>query len=649
MKKECRHPIEMQMEEARAVPEASPAEMQQHPADQQPWAGAVFQSMQTYILRHYKRKILAEISRQMEGGTLRTLTEAADHPRRLRAAQCRFGEMSFWRVNAHTVLADVPVSIGMPEGENKRIFEINCELWLDMEKGPELTFGECALQAEKTDRNGWMLSQYLVPILRRDEVEQGAEALLLRFCPHALTDSRARDAYVLADRMGLRVMRCPLYRQHRTRSILFFRPGMLTTERLDANGCGTGIADEIEIPGNTIVLNSHAVHKDCCQLDIYHECIHYDWHYLFFRLQELESGNTQGKKCSRSAARQSADAANPVRWMEWQARRGSFGLMMPLGLMTPLVASLWAKQAEGTKHPGQRYDEIARAIARELELPKFRVRARLLQMGHIAAKGALNYVDGRYIEPFAFSEGNGGGNSSFVIGRRQVFDLYRENETFRTQLHGGGYIYADGHLCLYDSRFVRSTEAGPRLNAWANAHVDQCCLRFVNCYEVCDALDYCAGKLHSDEEYNRHYMAFPRPDDRLNSRESLSAMNRLIGELPLTFHDALTYLMKRAQLSIEALESKAGISGRTITRLRNQERRDYSLDQVIALCVALQLPPWLSREMLARAGFVLRPTKQHQAYQLVLDCMFMDRLEDVQRFLAEAECEPLRLGSLEPS
>lgn len=649
MKNESRHPIAIQPEETHADTEISPAEMQQHPAEQRPWAGTALQSMQTYLLKHYKRQILTEISRQINGGTLRELAEATDRPCRLRVSQCRFGEMSFWRVNAHAVLADVPVSIGMPDGENKRLFEINCEMWMELEQGLEVTFGECALMSERPDRSFWMLSQYLVPILRRDEVEQGAEALLLRFCPHALTDRRERDAYVLAARMGLRVLRCPLYRQHRTRSILFFRPGTLTTERLDADGCGTGEPCETEIPGGTIVLNSHAVHKDCCQLDIYHECIHYDWHYLFYRLQELQSGEALQQKRRNDATRRPSDAANPVSWMEWQARRGSFGLMMPLGLMTPLVASLWAKQTDGAKHPGQRYDEIARAIARELELPKFRVRARLLQMGHIAAKGALNYVDGRYIEPFAFSEGNGGGNSSFVIDRKHAFELYRENEGFRARLSSGGYIYADGHLSLYDSRFVRCTEGGLRLTAWANAHVDQCCLRFVNCYEACDAADYVAGKLHSDEEYNRHYMAFPQPDDRLSSRERLSAMNRMLGELPPTFHDALTYLMKRARLSIEALESKAGISTRTITRLRNQERRDYSLDHVIALCVALQLPPWLSREMLARAGFVLRPTKQHQAYQLVLDCMFMDRLEDVQRFLAEAECEPLRLGSLEPS
>ena len=155
--------------------------------------------------------------------------------------------------------------------------------------------------------------------------------------------------------------------------------------------------------------------------------------------------------------------------------------------------------------------------------------------------------------------------------------------------------------------------------------------------------DYRFGAMNSDEAYNQHYMAFAQETGLLSSREQLTAMNKMLTELPLTFPDALSYLMKRAHLTIEGMEERAGISARTISRMRTQERRDYSLDQVISICIALQLPPWLSREMIAKAGLLLRPIKQHQAYQLVLNCMFMDSIEDVQRFLLEAGCYKLKL------
>lgn len=205
------------------------------------------------------------------------------------------------------------------------------------------------------------------------------------------------------------------------------------------------------------------------------------------------------------------------------------------------------------------------------------------------------------------------------------------------------YIYVDGHIGINDSRFVYPTEQGLRLTAWANAHVDQCCLRFNSIYEPCGMADYRFGAMNSDEAYNQHYMAFAQETGLLSSREQLTAMNKMLTELPLTFPDALSYLMKRAHLTIEGMEERAGISARTISRMRTQERRDYSLDQVISICIALQLPPWLSREMIAKAGFLLRPIKQHQAYQLELDCMFMDSIEDVQRFLLEAGCNKLKL------
>lgn len=605
------------------------------------------QSMQDYILKHHKRMILGEINRQISGGTLREIAEKYGNNLTLRTGDCHFGNMSFWRHDTCTLLVDVVISAYVFRNNTVQVYNLYCELWVDMHIGMIFTCGECGYLQDKPERNMWMLSSYLVPILRKDEVEQGAEELLLRYCPNALEDVKEHDAYLLAARMGLQVERYPLYRKKGTLSMLFFCAGEITAEKVDDDGCYLGVPYTVSIPAGTIVINTDAVHKDCCQLEIYHECIHYDWHYMFFRLQDMHNSDVNLLKAKRIVVQNARIPANPLKWMEWQARRGSFGLMMPLSMMEALVAREQARRTQTNHHAGQKFDGIARTIASEYNLPKFRVRARLLQMGHIAAKGALNYVDGRYIEPFAFSTGNGDGNTSFVIDRKDVLNIYRENDSFRLQIQKGQYIYVDGHICINDSRFVRPTEKGVRLTAWANAHVDQCCLRFNSVYEPCGVADYRFGAMNSDEVYNQHYMAFAQEKGLLSNKEQLTAMTRLISELPIAFPDALCYLMKLAHLTIEGMEERAGISARTISRMRTQERRDYSLDQVIAICIALQLPPWLSREMIAKAGYLLRPIKQHQAYQLVLDCMFMDTVEDVQRFLVEAGCDKLRLNNAE--
>ena len=66
-------------------------------------------------------------------------------------------------------------------------------------------------------------------------------------------------------------------------------------------------------------------------------------------------------------------------------------------------------------------------------------------MGHIEAKGALNYVDGTYIEPFAFERSRGNGNYTFVLSHRELFDEYCSNPDFRKRLDSGRYVFADGH------------------------------------------------------------------------------------------------------------------------------------------------------------------------------------------------------------
>lgn len=65
---------------------------------------------------------------------------------------------------------------------------------VDMRKGMKFGYGECGFLKDKPERDLWLLSSYLVPILRKDEVEQGAEELLLRYCPHALTDHKEHNA-----------------------------------------------------------------------------------------------------------------------------------------------------------------------------------------------------------------------------------------------------------------------------------------------------------------------------------------------------------------------------------------------------------------------------------------------------------------------
>lgn len=602
------------------------------------------QSMTDYILKHHKRMIFQTLNKEIQVGTLKLPDDVDAGQVHLSAANCSLGEMNFWRYDKYTALADIIVKPEIFTGQTLATCPLYVELWINMETGMEIVAGECGHLDQLPERPFWRLSKYLIPILRKDEIESGAEDLLFSISPKAMTDRREHDAFLLASRMGLNVERLPLYKKDRTLSMLFFCKGTVMVQD-DPEGPDEEKPRpyEVTLPGNTILINTRAVHKDFCQLEIYHECIHFDWHFMFYRLQDMHNNDINALKTRRIVITDKTQNPNPLNWMEWQANRGSFGLMMPLSMMRPLVSENLSRFAGGSLHLGRRYDATIRKIAREYDLPKFRVRARLIQMGHIGAKGALNYVDGRYIEPFAFDLSKGGGNHNFVLTRENLFEEYENNPVFRERMDSGHYVFADGHVCLNEESYVIDTPLGLRLTAWANAHVDQCCLRFINVYETLGLSDYCFGCLNSDEEYNRHYISFAEDANELSAKERLEHMNRVLAALPDSFPEAMDFLMRSSKVTTEQLVERCGLSESTITRLRTKESDNYKMDQIIVLCVALHLPPWLSSEMLNKAGLILRSTKQHRAYRLILDCLFMDSIDDVQNFLVASGCSKLKL------
>lgn len=626
------------------------------------------QSMPDYIMRHYRNAIFRALSSQqsredelqtgrgfyIEDGTY--VFERTD----LIEDTFRIREMTFWRESAYTVLARLHISVDAVEitAEAERIDRRSYvgELLIDMLDGVVLKKTRFVQEGSLLDQGPpdtmWKLSDYLVPILRKDEIEKGAEEILWSRMPAVMSDLKKNNAFELARWMGLEVLRLPLYKRSNTKSLLFFCDGHIMVEEddgeeTDRNPSAKKKGRSISVPANTIVINTNTVHKDACQLEVFHEFIHYEWHYMFYKLQDMHNNDIRSLKVRKIQRKKERRAENPLRWMEWQARRGSFGLMMPLSVFTPIVQEQIAKYSPGAKHMGIVMERVIRDIAEGYDIAKFRVRARLIQMGVTAAKGALNYVDGRYIDPFAFSTDNCRGDYSFVATRRQVYEEYRRNPEFAVRIASGEYVYADGHVCINSSEYVRQTSQGARLTAWANAHIDECCLRFVSVYEQTDVAEYCFGVLNSDEDYNNHYLEFTFNEPGASRKEQIHSMMQIKAELPRSFHGALTYLMRIQKMTIENMASVTQFSERTISRLRTEEKNEYALEQVLIICLVLHLPPWLSNEMLKHAGLILRDTELHQAYRVILDCMFMDTLKEVQDFLKECGQPSLKMKEQE--
>ena len=106
--------------------------------------------------------------------------------------------------------------------------------------------------------------------------------------------------------MHLSVISLPLHKRGDTKSIIFFHEGTVLIQPDRAPGEHNDPPPvEEHVPANTIVINTHTEGGMGNDLDIYHECIHYEWHYLFYRLQDMHNNDLkQLKKVRRSAIKE---------------------------------------------------------------------------------------------------------------------------------------------------------------------------------------------------------------------------------------------------------------------------------------------------------------------------------------------------------
>ena len=105
--------------------------------------------------------------------------------------------------------------------------------------------------------------------------------------------------------------------------------------------------------------------------------------------------------------------------------------------------------------------------------------------------------------------------------------------------------------------------------------------------------------------------------------------------MPACFPAALRYVMTRFGFTQEALAFESKVSESTIGRYRNGKVESFSEKNVVALCVAMHLPPWLSFALIAKADFSLAATREQQAYLMVLSCMYMRSVDEVNDYLRE--------------
>ena len=147
----------------------------------------------------------------------------------------------------------------------------------------------------------------------------------------------------------------------------------------------------------------------------------------------------------------------------------------------------------------------------------------------------------------------------------------------------------------------------------------------------------------NSEEALKNTFKFLDMNGSMTVREAEQAKNQLMEDMPMSFHGALAYIMK-GRMSVDQLVMSIPISRRQLLNLRTEEKKTYNLDQIIAICIGLHLPPWLSEILLEKTRLSIKRYGPYGYYGTILDCFYMDTFQEVQQFLSDNGFGPLKLN-----
>ena len=570
----------------------------------------------------------------LRNGVLQSLVGLPIRTRVFNKETCTFPYVTFWRIDRTNFWADVDVVLKIDTAAGEIEWKGVLSTWCSFKKDLVCSVEDLNDCVNRREEGYTMLSPFLIPYLTNRQVDESAEGIWRQYRSDALYIPGLRDPVNLAERMGLHVEYYPVFEHEHAGAILFFADSELqiceNTEALDEIRSRT-----VRVPANTIVVNTNAIRSEYSGFNVFHECFHYEFHYLFYRLQDMYNTDVQKIRTVEVVMGQGAKLSDPVFFMEKQADRGAFGLALPATATRAAIAEACDKVSH-SRNAGEKYQIAGKKLARDLSVPHFRIRARMIQLGHTAAKGALNYVEKKLIQPFAFDTDSWRDEQhTFVIDPETVTNLCRENEDFYALIQSGAYIYADGHVVRNDPRFVRIERDRRLLTAWASCHVDECCLRFVLVYVQKNIGKYVFGRMYYDADYVRQTQFYL--DDLINKEhlDELDAKYRYIREFPVLFREAFDLLRKKKGITLEALAERLNMEYRTLLRWLDDPKKIQNEDFITLLCLIFELPDWISRLLFKRAHIQLdEDNRRHQALEHILRVMSADGIDKANDYLA---------------
>lgn len=491
------------------------------------------------------------------------------------------------------------------------------------------------------------LSEYLIPIIYKDQLDDVAESFLKKYYPRALIEPTPISVWEVANRMGLNIKEV-----HITKNCTFFG-------QIFFSDCETQYYDiknkkykQLFVKRGTILVDPKVYflrNLGCVNNTITHECVHWKLHKGFFDLQRTYNQDIVGTACSVEENTKAEENWTHYDWAEWQANSLAPRILMPKNQTKQKVDELINYYKE--QNPNSSIIKIMKNVVIEMSsfygVSKLAAKIRLIDLGYKEVIGINTFIDRSYIDDYSFDPSVLKDNQTFDIGIKDALFEYATNINFRELLDSGKYVYVDNHFCINHPEYVYYNENGLiKLTEYALSHLDECCLIFdIEANKTQGIRFYQEKVLYRNAVTDRkidlrfiHNFQNQKTDKTADEYKKigLDAMQdaEIAMNLPTSFSGSLKAHMDRLDVKVEKLAERSLVSVKTIQRMRNEVNYSPKLGSIIAVCVGLQLRPALSLDLVSKGGYVFKQfDPEHIIYQFILNFYYLSTIYECNEIL----------------
>jgi len=502
------------------------------------------------------------------------------------------------------------------------------------------------------------LDDNLVPVISTADIERHAEEILRHVYPEALAAPTRVNVEKFAERLGLQIVRKRLSRNGSIFGQMIFHPASVDYYDLDKRGFNT-----YEAEGGTIFADNEIFflrNLGCWNNTIIHECVHWLKHRKHIELRRAAGADVSRISCQVTEVPPETNKRKrtDTEWMEWHANALAPRILMPRKPFKQKADELiaWYKKNNSTDRLSDVLVDVIIELSNFFQVSILSAKIRLIDVGFSEAAGALEFVDGQYVPTHSFKAGTIGEKQTYTVPMKEGLIQYAVNPAFAAVIDKGDFVFIDGHYVINAPKYVAVNPFGVlEMTDYALANMDECCLSFerstrtnpdynVQRYTECILYQNAASKTATD-------FIFKQTDNDKKVIESAAAIRAeleeaksagsLMAQLPGSFGKSLVMIMKWRKITNEKLAELSLLEPSMIQRMRNDYDQAWSIRKMVALCIGLRLPPYMSFPLMEKAGLTFKHGEEQIVLRHILTTRYNSTIHECNDLLAEAGYSPL--------